>query len=64
TEVINKSKKDIKDKPLIIALTANATKANKEACMKLGMVDFISKPLDVSRIKKYLIFLAEKFKLD
>lgn len=63
TEIINRSKQKPTDKPLIIALTANATKTNKENCLKLGMIDFISKPIDVSRIRNYILFLADKYKL-
>ena len=63
TEQINKTKKKATDKPLIIALTANANNADRERCMSLGMVDFITKPLDVSRIKDYIIYIVGKYNI-
>lgn len=63
TEQINKAKKKPTDKPLIIALTANANNADREKCMNLGMVDFITKPLDVSRIKDYIIYIVGKYNI-
>jgi len=64
TELINKSKANKTDKPLIIALTANANSIDRERCFKLGMVDFILKPLDVSRIKEYIFHIIEKYKIN
>ena len=63
TEQINKTKKKATDKPLIITLTANANNADRERCMSLGMVDFITKPLDVSRIKDYIIYIVGKYNI-
>jgi signal transduction histidine kinase/ActR/RegA family two-component response regulator len=64
TELINKTKKNTTDKPLIIALTANANNIDREKCLKLGMVDFVTKPLDVSRIKDYIFHIIEKYNLN
>jgi len=43
--------------PIIIAVTANAMNEDKEACMKAGMDDYISKPLQLEK----LIILLEKW---
>ncbi len=64
TELINKTKTHTTDKPLIIALTANANNLDREKCLKLGMVDFITKPLDVSRIKEYIFHIIEKYNIN
>lgn len=44
----------------IVAMTANAMKGDKEKCIKAGMDDFISKPVDPEQLakilKKYLYF--------
>ena len=64
TELINKTKTKPTDKPLIIALTANANSDDREKCLKLGMMDFLLKPLDVSRIKDYIIHITNKYNLN
>ena len=56
-------KKKPTDKPLIIALTANANNADREKCINLGMVDFITKPIDVSRIKDYILYTIDKYNI-
>jgi signal transduction histidine kinase/ligand-binding sensor domain-containing protein/ActR/RegA family two-component response regulator len=43
--------------PLIMAMTANAMNEDKENCMKAGMNDYISKPLDLQLLTKKLITL-------
>jgi signal transduction histidine kinase/ligand-binding sensor domain-containing protein/ActR/RegA family two-component response regulator len=43
--------------PLIMAMTANAMNEDKENCLKAGMNDYISKPLDLQLLVKKLMDL-------
>lgn len=40
--------------PPIIAVTANASQENQRLCRESGMVDFLSKPVNLSRLEKAL----------
>ncbi|MFC5284998.1 response regulator [Pedobacter alpinus] len=40
--------------PYIIALTANAMQEDKEECLKVGMNDFLSKPINIEELLKQL----------
>lgn len=44
--------------PLIMAMTANAMNEDKENCLRAGMNDYISKPLDIQLLTKKLIKLS------
>jgi CheY-like chemotaxis protein len=40
--------------PVVIALTANATREDKEVCMAAGMDDYISKPIQLDQFMRML----------
>lgn len=47
--------KDIPNRPVIIAVTANAGVADQQRCMEAGMNDFIPKPFNAKNLKEGLI---------
>jgi CheY-like chemotaxis protein/anti-sigma regulatory factor (Ser/Thr protein kinase) len=47
--------KDVRQRPIIIAVTANAEVADQKRCIEAGMNDFISKPFTAKNIKDALI---------
>lgn len=55
TREIRHYEKENKVKPnLIVALTANALKGDREKCLQVGMDDFVSKPISKQRIIEVL----------
>ncbi|MEX2566952.1 MAG: response regulator, partial [Cyclobacteriaceae bacterium] len=47
-------------KPVIIAMTASAMAEDKQACMKAGMDDYVSKPIDLDQIMAALKQVYQK----
>jgi CheY-like chemotaxis protein len=45
--------------PVIVAMTANALKGDREKCIESGMNDYMSKPVDQERIRKLLEYYGE-----
>jgi len=50
------------EKPLIIAMTANAMQSDKIKCMETGMDDYITKPLKVEDLQRTFKHWGEKQK--
>jgi CheY-like chemotaxis protein len=50
---------DGKHQPVIIAVTANALKGDRELCIEAGMNDYISKPINTEELKALLIKYGE-----
>ncbi len=46
--------------PQIIAITANATKADRDACLQAGMDEFLSKPIRPSDLRDLLLSLSSE----
>lgn len=57
---ISEHYKDELNKPVIIALTANAMKKSREECLEVGMSDYLLKPIKSDTIKKVLMKYLNK----
>lgn len=58
TSIIVEHRKE--DRPIIIAMTANAMLGDKEKCMEVGMDDHVTKPMRVNDLIKVIQFWGDK----
>lgn len=58
TSIIVEHRKE--DRPIIIAMTANAMQSDKEKCMEVGMDDYVTKPMRVNDLIKVIQFWGDK----
>ncbi len=54
-----RSSMDSAHQPVIIAVTANALKGDRELCIDAGMNDYISKPINTEELKSLLVKYGE-----
>jgi len=57
---IIKNNKELKKVPIIIAMTANSMSGDKENYLKVGMDDYISKPVNLEELSKKLFSWSDK----
>lgn len=59
-----KSNTSLKKQPIIIAMTANAMSGDKENYLKVGMDDYISKPVNLEELRKIIFKWTDKILSD
>jgi len=53
---------EAKDQPIIIAVTANATEDDREECLRTGMNDFLTKPIQYTTLSSMIDKHGQMFK--
>jgi len=61
---IIRANKNITKQPVIVAMTANAMHGDKENYLKVGMDDYVSKPVNLDELKKVIEKWTEKISED
>jgi two-component system CheB/CheR fusion protein len=53
---------DQKDRPYIIAVTANASQKDRDTYLAVGMDEYMSKPIDFAQLEKILLHVCSRMK--
>lgn len=61
---IIRADKNLKKQPIIVAMTANAMSGDRENYLKVGMDDYISKPVNLEELRKIIFKWTEKIAIE
>jgi len=61
---IIRANENLKKQPIIVAMTANAMSGDRENYLKVGMDDYISKPVNLEELRKIISKWTEKIILE